>query len=300
MKKALLLLTCLVSPTVAADSVVTGRYTSLAELPEQHQLDPFSDKVSVRFPNSISSIERALQAIVAPTGYNVTEYIPDAVKGVLSRRLPMSQRSFNHLSRRSIIQTLLPDSVVMVTDPHNRLIGFDIHPNYSQYANLPKSEDFGQVYEDSTSTLKLSPDELSPDANTQNLNGEIAADSRLSKDQTCYLDEDGYYHNCDEYAQSKTGMVEPDYVPIVNVGSFRENLHRLAEEFSFGPVIWDARVKDCLWDQVTSYEIPHSEPRDVIGFYASTLDFKAVFSDFDSSVQLFYVGPQKRIKHCEK
>lgn len=86
---------------------------------------------------------------------------------------------------------------------------------------------------------------------------------------------------------------------VVSVGTFKDNLERLANEQGFSPVIWDRRVKDCVWEQVQAYKIPETEPREILAFYASTLDFKPVFSDVDTHVQLIYFGPKTRIQHCE-
>lgn len=93
-------------------------------------------------------------------------------------------------------------------------------------------------------------------------------------------------------------IVEIQY-PFIKVGTFKENVERLAQEQGFAPVVWDRRVAGCVWEQIQGYEIPETNPRDVIAYYASTLDFKPVFSDVDTHVQLIYFGPKTRIQHCE-
>lgn len=84
-------------------------------------------------------------------------------------------------------------------------------------------------------------------------------------------------------------------------GTFNNNVERLAELLGFSPVIWDERVKNCIWEQVTEYDVPskYVEPRDVLAFYASTLDFKPAYSEVDTSVQLIYVGALSRIQDCQ-
>jgi hypothetical protein len=84
-------------------------------------------------------------------------------------------------------------------------------------------------------------------------------------------------------------------------GTFNNNVERLAELLGFSPVIWDERVKNCIWEQVTEYDVPskYVEARDVLAFYASTLDFKPAYSEVDTSVQLIYVGALSRIQDCQ-
>jgi len=96
----------------------------------------------------------------------------------------------------------------------------------------------------------------------------------------------------------KSSLV-PVSFSTVTVGTFKENVERLAKEQGFSPVIWDKRVKSCVWEQIQGYTIPEKEPREIIAYYASTLDFKTVFSDVDKHVQLIYFGPKTRIQNCE-
>lgn len=86
--------------------------------------------------------------------------------------------------------------------------------------------------------------------------------------------------------------------PVVQKGTFHENVERLAVAFGFSPVIWDDRTGQCAWEQVTEYQLPEGDSRTAFAYYVSTLDFKAVFSEVDSHVQLVYVGPISRIQEC--
>jgi hypothetical protein len=86
--------------------------------------------------------------------------------------------------------------------------------------------------------------------------------------------------------------------PAVQKGTFHENVERLAATFGFSPVIWDDRTGQCAWEQVTEYQLPEGDSRTAFAYYVSTLDFKAVFSEVDSHVQLVYVGPISRIQEC--
>lgn len=96
------------------------------------------------------------------------------------------------------------------------------------------------------------------------------------------------------------------YVPTINedyqsiyTGTFNNNVERLASELGFTPVIWDERVSNCVWEQVTEYIIPETEPKKIIAYYAETQDFKPLFSNVDSHVRLMYVGPLSRIQGCQ-
>lgn len=97
-------------------------------------------------------------------------------------------------------------------------------------------------------------------------------------------------------------LPQPSYV---FQGGFRENFERLAIQWDFAPVIWDEKVHNCVWEQVTEYEIkdtktgePFSDSRDVLFFYADTLDFVPRFNDIDKSVVMIYQGPENRVSDC--
>jgi hypothetical protein len=86
---------------------------------------------------------------------------------------------------------------------------------------------------------------------------------------------------------------------VVVVGTFKGNMERITDNLGFFPVIWDKRIKNCVWEQIQGYDIPKYESRDIVYYYAQTLDFWPQFSDVDSSVELIYRGPNSRIKDCE-
>ena len=105
-----------------------------------------------------------------------------------------------------------------------------------------------------------------------------------------------------EQQQQESLLAQRSYV---YQGSFRENFERLATQWDFAPVIWDEKVNNCVWEQVTEYEIkdtktgePFFDSRDVLFFYADTLDFVPRFNDIDKSVVMIYQGPENRVSDC--
>ena len=85
----------------------------------------------------------------------------------------------------------------------------------------------------------------------------------------------------------------------VRKGTFKENFTRLAREYGFNFVAWDPRVANCQWEQKTEYKIPKDEAKQVLAYYAKTLDFYLEFSSVDNHVKVMYSGPMQRLSYCE-
>lgn len=87
-------------------------------------------------------------------------------------------------------------------------------------------------------------------------------------------------------------------VAQVRPGTFRSNLFRLADELGFGTVLVDPRVSNCVWRQLTEYTLSGDDPREVLAYYAATLDFRLAFSSLDGHVEVAYAGPPERLASC--
>lgn len=85
----------------------------------------------------------------------------------------------------------------------------------------------------------------------------------------------------------------------VEQGRFRDNMNRLSKLNGVKLVVWDPRAENCDWRQDTSYDIPESEPRDILRYYAQTQNFVPVFSNVDGSMKLLYVGPISTLRQCQ-
>lgn len=86
----------------------------------------------------------------------------------------------------------------------------------------------------------------------------------------------------------------------IQKGTFRANLLAIADQFDFGPVIWDPKADSCVWRQVTEYTIEGPDPREILAYYASTLDFQLSFSNVDSHIEAKYTGPDDRLLPCQE
>lgn len=87
---------------------------------------------------------------------------------------------------------------------------------------------------------------------------------------------------------------------VIEKGTFRRNLLRLANDFNYGPIIWDQRTLNCVWAQETQYKLEGKEPKEILAYYAATQDFKLAFSKVDEHIQAIYTGPDSRLAPCQE
>lgn len=94
-----------------------------------------------------------------------------------------------------------------------------------------------------------------------------------------------------QYTQENVWIVQPGY--------FKENFERLSLEAGYSTVVWDRRVRECIWEQPTGFIIPRNDAKEALAFYARTQDFYLHFSQLDMHVRLEYKGPSQRLRHCD-
>ncbi|WP_045391766.1 hypothetical protein [Vibrio rotiferianus] len=99
------------------------------------------------------------------------------------------------------------------------------------------------------------------------------------------------------------GYKEKKVYRLVQKGTFRQNMQRLAKKNGFAGVRWDKAVANCEWRQDTSYFIPErvaEGANDIVAYYATTQDFYPVFSSIDNHVLLSYQGNPSNLTKCGK
>jgi len=95
-----------------------------------------------------------------------------------------------------------------------------------------------------------------------------------------------------------SSLVSGDVIADIEHGYFKANVERLAIEFNLTPVIWDESIKECDWNQVTSYPIKAKTPEEVIDKYLQTQDFAIEVSKVDRHIKVIYKGPSQRLEVC--
>jgi len=112
-----------------------GRYSIIAPVATTSQADPLQTLVAIRFPKPhISTVGEAMQYLLRQSGYNLAKpKAADPTMGrLLNHLLPKVHRQLGPMSLQTMLSTLAGSAYQIVVDPVNRLIAFDLTPNYQQ------------------------------------------------------------------------------------------------------------------------------------------------------------------------
>jgi len=112
-----------------------GRYSIIAPVATASQADPLQTMVAIRFPKPhISTVGEAMQYLLRQSGYNLAKpKAADPTMGkLLNHLLPKVHRQLGPMSLQTMLSTLASSAYQIVVDPVDRLIAFDLTPNYRQ------------------------------------------------------------------------------------------------------------------------------------------------------------------------
>ena len=128
----LLALACLSFPGLGLTQslVQTGRYTAVSTGPTVAQREPLQAVVTVTFPPDVTTIGGAVRALLADTGYALTDvlYWDPEVFQLHERPLPGVQRSLGPMTVFDALKTLAGPAFRVVVDPIHRLVSFEVDP----------------------------------------------------------------------------------------------------------------------------------------------------------------------------
>lgn len=251
-----------------------GRYTYEHQFPANYQIDTLAQPITVKFPTSIQTYLDGISIILAPAGFDLSGHINEDAMRALKKPLPLQLRSFNNLPRRTIIQTLLPDSLFLVTDPHNQLAGFDFKPQFTSFST-------NKEIEQPNSSLKPGPDNMTTTEKTTTSNEqshEYATTTVCTNTQVIDVSEGQFY---------------------ICAGSLKPNVDRLAEQLGLN-VVWD-KIPTCVnWNVKASFALPKLEatkklPKSAVVF-AHVLDAYPLIPEITMADNLLVIHPAKNFK----
>jgi conjugative transfer region protein (TIGR03748 family) len=124
---ALATLSVLPLSTAVAEEVQVGRYSSVRPVPTEEQINLLSALVTVRFPETVTTVGQAVDHLLGPSGYRLA---PGSVAepgraALLALPLPEPHRSLGPMPLRTALETLAGPAFRLVEDPVHRRVSFE-------------------------------------------------------------------------------------------------------------------------------------------------------------------------------
>ena len=115
------------SVNLQANDIQVGRYSLFAATPTEEQADPLQATITVQFPDSVRTVDKAVRHLLQQSGYRLAE--PEATGPesayLMALALPAVQRSLGPMTLRQALDTLAGPAFRLVEDPVHRLIAFE-------------------------------------------------------------------------------------------------------------------------------------------------------------------------------
>ena len=117
---------------VMAQSVQTSRYVRTSLALSHYQKDLLVQHISLRFPQSVKTIGEAVDMVLEPSGYRLVSKHKqsEAMRIILTQRLPEALRVIKDVTLSQCLLGLVGHSFQLLFDPVNRLISFNLKPEY--------------------------------------------------------------------------------------------------------------------------------------------------------------------------
>ncbi len=114
------------------DPVRAGRYSAVVAGPAPEQVDPFALPVRTEFPASVLSVGRALEEVLAPSGYRLASLDAScpSLPALLGLPLPAVHRRLGPMRLDEALKTLAGSAHYLVVDPVHRLVSFELRERY--------------------------------------------------------------------------------------------------------------------------------------------------------------------------
>ena len=113
-------------------SLQVSRYVTLSAVASDTQKDPLSAVISkLVFDHHVATVQDALQVLLNDSGYRIASYHPDLrVHQLFNLSLPAVHRKMGPISLENALNTLAGSPWMLVVDPVNRLITFQLPRHY--------------------------------------------------------------------------------------------------------------------------------------------------------------------------
>ena len=117
----------LTSLNLRADDAQVGRYSVIAAVPTEAQVDLLAATLTIRFPERLQTLGEAVRYLLQRSGYRLAKVQstgPDAVN-LFALPLPAVHRSLGPMMLRDALETLAGPTFNLVQDPVHRLVTFE-------------------------------------------------------------------------------------------------------------------------------------------------------------------------------
>ena len=117
----------LTSLNLKADDAQVGRYSVIAAVPTEAQVDLLATTLTIRFPERIQTLGEAVRYLLQRSGYRLAKVEsigPDTVM-LFALPLPAVHRSLGPMTLRDALNTLAGQAFNLVQDPVHRLVTFE-------------------------------------------------------------------------------------------------------------------------------------------------------------------------------
>jgi conjugative transfer region protein (TIGR03748 family) len=136
---ALVLVGSLISRTVSGgdlEPVRVGRYSAIVPGPSPEQEDPLAVPVHRQFLLSVQTVGRAIEQVLAPTGYRLADLAAScpSLSALLGLPLPAVHRTLGPMRFDEALKTLAGPAHTLVIDPVHRLVSFELRQRYASLA----------------------------------------------------------------------------------------------------------------------------------------------------------------------
>jgi len=117
-------------PLYAATPVAerVDRYTVLSNSASPEQLMPLNQVVSIRFAGG--TVHEAISKILQVTGYQFHSPTSPILLAMLKKPLAGNQQNFKRIRIIQILHALAGPAFLVLIDPANRLVSFELDPAY--------------------------------------------------------------------------------------------------------------------------------------------------------------------------
>jgi len=125
-------LSVLGNQVLLAQDVTIDRYLSTPLKPTLAQQDLLQQRLEIKFPQNILTIEQAIQFTLQFSGYRLVDLnaLQAPVREMLSQPLAQINRSFGPMTLEQALETLVGPAFCLLVDPVHRLISFQLKPAY--------------------------------------------------------------------------------------------------------------------------------------------------------------------------
>jgi len=115
-----------VNSAMPQEYVQSGRYTNVVNAPDVAQRNPLKVVVNTRLPDSVGTVEDAIQFLLARSGYELADarvMTPES-KILMQHQVPQVQRTIRSMSLDQVLVMLGGEAMELVVDPINRKVAY--------------------------------------------------------------------------------------------------------------------------------------------------------------------------------